>query len=83
MLEQVNIILICLFAASAANHIQPQDDLQSLVLVTRVVVVKGLPAGLTDQAIKAAYKLKFKPALRNGRPVSFWKPVLIEFHLRR
>jgi TonB family protein len=52
-------------------------------MVTRVVVVKGLPAGLTDQAIKAAYKLKFKPALRNGQPVSFWKPVLIEFHLRR
>jgi len=52
-------------------------------MVTRVVVVKGLPGGLTDQAIKAAYKLKFTPALRNGRPVSFWKPVLIEFHLRR
>ena len=52
-------------------------------LVKRVVVVRELPAGLTDQAIKAAYKLKFKPALRNGQPVSFWKPVLIEFRLRR
>jgi TonB family protein len=52
-------------------------------LVKRVVVVKGLPGGLTDQAINAASKLKFKPATRNGRPVMFWKPVLIEFRLKR
>lgn len=52
-------------------------------LVKRVAVVRGLPAGLTDQAVKAALKLKFKPALRNGRPVMFWRAVQIEFRLRR
>ena len=33
--------------------------------------------------LKAVYKLKFKPAMKDGIPVKFWKPVLIEFRLRK
>ncbi|HEY7181260.1 MAG TPA: TonB family protein [Blastocatellia bacterium] len=35
-----------------------------------VKVIRGLPFGLTDQAIIAAKKIKFEPAYKNGAPVS-------------
>jgi len=50
--------------------------------VKRVTVTRGLPDGLDEQAIQAAYQLRFKPAMKSGQPVSFWKPVSIEFNLR-
>ena len=50
--------------------------------VKRVVVVRPLPDGLDEQAIQAAYQLRFKPAMKSGQPVAFWKPVDIEFNLR-
>ncbi|HEV7745743.1 MAG TPA: energy transducer TonB [Pyrinomonadaceae bacterium] len=40
--------------------------------VSRVRVVKGLPAGLTENAIRAACKMEFKPAMKNGKTVSEW-----------
>jgi len=33
-------------------------------------VVRGLPDGLTEKAIEAAQRIRFKPAVRNGEPVS-------------
>lgn len=48
--------------------------------VSRVRVVKGLPAGLTENAIRAACKMKFKPALKDGAPVSQW--VIAEYAFR-
>jgi len=33
-------------------------------------VVRGLPDGLTQEAIKAARKIQFKPAEKDGKPVS-------------
>jgi protein TonB len=51
--------------------------------VTEVVVSRGLPDGLNEQAIRAAYQMRFKPAMKNGRPVSFWlSNVEVEFNLR-
>lgn len=40
--------------------------------VSRVRVVKGLPAGLTENAIRAACKMKFKPAIKDGQAVAQW-----------
>jgi TonB family protein len=40
--------------------------------ISRVRVLRGLPAGLTESAIKSACKIKFKPALKDGRPVARW-----------
>ncbi len=38
--------------------------------VTNIRVVRGLPDGLTEKAIEAAQKIRFRPAVKNGSPVS-------------
>ena len=38
--------------------------------VKYILVQKHLPHGLTKEAVEAARKLKFKPAMINGVPVS-------------
>lgn len=38
--------------------------------VTDIEVLKGLPDGLTENAIEAARKIKFTPATKDGRRVS-------------
>ncbi len=48
--------------------------------VSRVRVLKGLPAGLTENAIRAACKIQFRPAMKDGRPASTW--VTVEFAFR-
>lgn len=51
--------------------------------VKQVRVVRGLPDGLDEQAIQAAYQMRFKPAMKSGQPVAFWlQNVQIEFNLR-
>lgn len=50
--------------------------------VKQVRVIRGLPDGLTDQAIKAAHQTKFKPAMKDGKAVPFWVVVQMEFHIR-
>ncbi len=49
--------------------------------VARVRVIKGLPAGLTENAIRAACKIEFKPAMKNGQAVSQWVTVEYVFRL--
>jgi TonB family protein len=53
----------------------------SIGKVTNITVVKELPAGLTQKAIEAARKIKFKPALKDGRPVSVYMQV--EYYFRQ
>ncbi len=43
--------------------------------IGRVSVVKGLPNGLTEKAIEATRKIRFKPPMRNGVPYSVNKVV--------
>jgi TonB family protein len=38
--------------------------------VTGIRVIRGLPDGLTEKAIEAAQKIRFKPAMKDGQPVS-------------
>lgn len=38
--------------------------------VTNIRVIRGLPHGLTENAISAAQKIKFRPAFKDGKPVS-------------
>jgi TonB family protein len=38
--------------------------------VTNIRAISGLPYGLTEQAIAAARKIKFEPAMKDGRAVS-------------
>lgn len=44
-------------------------------------VVKGLGAGLDENAIRAASKIRFKPATENGRPVDRTAIARISFQL--
>ena len=46
--------------------------------VERVTVLEGLPDGLTEEAIKAARRIKFLPAERDGRKVS--QSVIVEYN---
>jgi periplasmic protein TonB len=46
-----------------------------------VRVIRGLPAGLTENAIRAACKIRFKPAQKGGQPVSQFMNVEYGFRL--
>ena len=49
--------------------------------ISRVRVLRGLPFGLTESAIKAACKLQFKPAMKDGQSVSQWVTAEYVFRL--
>ena len=46
------------------------------------IIGNGLPDGLNEQAVLAAYQIKFKPAMKDGNPVAFWVSLYMEFNLR-
>jgi len=46
--------------------------------VEKITVLKGLPGGVTEEAIKAARQIKFVPAERDGRPVS--QSAIVEYN---
>jgi len=48
--------------------------------VENIRVVSGLPYGLTEQAITAARKIKFSPAMKDGKPVSIWMQLEYNFN---
>ena len=49
--------------------------------IDRVRVVRRLPYGLTENAIRAACGIKFKPAMKGEQPVSQWVTIQYAFHL--
>jgi TonB family protein len=49
--------------------------------VSRIRVMKGLPGGLTENAIRAACKIQFKPAMKDGQPASMWVTAEYAFRL--
>lgn len=49
--------------------------------VTRISVISGLPAGLTERAITAAQRIKFQPARKDGRSVSQWITLEYNFNI--
>ena len=53
--------------------------LSSTAKVTFVRVVKGLPNGLTESAVKAACRIRFEPARKDGHPVGYYVIVEYEF----
>jgi TonB family protein len=50
--------------------------------VKRVDARTTLPDWLTEEAIRAAYDLKFEPARKDGQAVAYWMPVVVEFNLK-
>jgi TonB family protein len=49
--------------------------------IGRVHVVRRLPYGLTENAIRVACKIKFKPAIKDGQQVSQWVSIDYAFRL--
>ena len=49
--------------------------------VTDIKVIQGLPDGLTERAVKAAKKIRFVPAMKDGHPVSMWMQLEYNFNL--
>ena len=49
--------------------------------VTNIRTVSGLPSGLTEQAIDAARKIKFIPAMKDGKFVPMWMQLEYNFNL--
>ncbi|HET6669146.1 MAG TPA: TonB family protein [Pyrinomonadaceae bacterium] len=49
--------------------------------VRNILIVKGLPYGLTEQALNAARSIRFTPALVNGVPVSVFVQLEYNFNL--
>jgi len=48
--------------------------------VTNIRAISGLPYGLTEQAIAAARKIEFEPAMKDGRPVSQYIQIEYNFN---
>ncbi|HEV2905618.1 MAG TPA: energy transducer TonB, partial [Pyrinomonadaceae bacterium] len=49
--------------------------------VEHIEVLTGLPDGLSQMAIEAARLIKFKPAMKDGKPVSAWVEVKYHFQV--
>lgn len=49
--------------------------------ISNIRVVRGLPNGLSENAIAAAQKIRFTPAIKNGKPVSMRQNVEFNFNL--
>ena len=49
--------------------------------IQNVLVLSRLPHGLTERAIEAARKIKFQPAVKDGRPVSVFVQIEYNFNL--
>ena len=49
--------------------------------VDEVRVVRGLPMGLSDEAVRAVRKWKFKPGIHNGQPVATIFNLTVNFKL--
>lgn len=61
------VILQCVFAATGE--------------VRNCHVKSGLPYGLTDASIEAGKGIKFQPAEKDGKPVSYWMQLVYNFRL--
>jgi len=49
--------------------------------VTNIRAIHALPFGLTERAIAAARLIRFRPAIRNGRPVNVYMQLEYNFNL--
>jgi TonB family protein len=73
--------------SDAARAAKAQGTVVLSVVVTSegkadaIYVVKGAPFGLTSQAIKAVQSWKFRPAQKDGKPVSVRVPIETTFRL--
>jgi TonB family protein len=51
-------------------------------IVKSIQILSGLPDGLDEEAVRAAYKMRFRAAVNDGHPIATWVTLEIEFNLR-
>ena len=56
-------------------------DIDGSVRDAMIFVSSNSKAGFDDEALRAAYKCKYKPAIHDGRPVPIWVSYKVEFVL--
>ena len=49
--------------------------------VKHIEIITGLPDGLSESALAAARQIKFKPAMKDGKPVSVWIELEYQFRI--
>jgi TonB family protein len=49
--------------------------------VKHVLVIRSLPYGLTEEAVRAARKIRFQPAMKDGHPVSMFIQIEYNFNV--
>ena len=52
-------------------------------VVTNVRVLKGLRMGLSEEAVKAIQRWRFRPATLNGKPVDVYYNLTVNFRLQQ
>jgi TonB family protein len=50
-------------------------------IVKQIEVITGLPDGLSERAIDAARRIRFSPAMKDGKPVSVWVEIEYRFNI--
>ena len=70
------------FTREARRHATRGTVVLRLILaadetIKHIEVIDGLPDGLSERAIDAARRIKFTPAVKDGKPVSVW--ILVEY----
>lgn len=69
-----------------SNHVQGTVHAAVLVdetgKVATIVLLTTLGYGLDEEAMRAASRLKFMPAIKDGKPAPIWQRVMIEFNLK-
>ena len=66
-------------AAKTSGEVRLRLVLAADGTVKNVFPMKGLPHGLTEAAMNAAQRIKFTPAIRDGKPVSQFETLSYEF----
>lgn len=73
-------------AEAVKNRTSGVISLQALIgadgQVKNVIVLNGLPDGLTENAVKGVYGMKFKPGSISGVPSDCWKKLEVTFTAR-
>jgi len=49
--------------------------------IKKIKVISGLPYGLSEEAVRAASRLKFTPAMNEGKPIEYWRATFMEFKI--
>jgi TonB family protein len=74
------------FTREARRHLTRGYVVLGLILaadgtVKHIETLTGLPDGLSEKSIEAAKQIKFKPAMKDGKPVSVWVEVEYQFQV--